>query len=84
MPRLKSITIENFRSIGEVPVTIRFPENKPVILLGENNSGKSNIVRAIELLFGEFHPKYKKLDDYDHYQRNPHNRIVTTILSRWI
>jgi putative ATP-dependent endonuclease of OLD family len=78
MPRLKSITIENFRSIGEVPVTIRFPENKPVILLGENNSGKSNIVRAIELLFGEFHPKYKKLDDYDHYQRNPHNRIVIT------
>lgn len=76
MPRLKSISIEHFRSIGESPLTIKFPERKPVILLGENNSGKSNIVRAIELMFGEFHPKYKKMDDYDHYQRNPNNKIV--------
>jgi putative ATP-dependent endonuclease of OLD family len=76
MPRLKSISIENFRSIGESPVEIDFPENTPIILIGENNSGKSNIARALELMFGEFHPKYKKLDDYDHFQRNPLNRIT--------
>jgi len=75
MPRLKSISIENFRSIGEIPVEMAFPENMPLVLIGENNSGKSNIVRAIELIFGEFHPKYKKLDDFDHYGRNPLNRI---------
>jgi len=76
MPRLKNISIENFRSIGENPVEITFPENSPVILIGENNSGKTNIIRAIEILFGESYPKYKKLDDYDHYNRNPYNKVI--------
>lgn len=76
MPKIKNISIENFRSIGDTPVDIHFPKNQPVILIGENNSGKSNIIRAIDLMFGEFHPKYKKLDDFDHFNRNPNNRIV--------
>lgn len=75
MPRLKQITIEGFRSISE-QLVITFPENKPVVLIGENNSGKSNIIRAIELMFGEFHPKYKKLEDYDHYKRNPTTEVI--------
>lgn len=76
MPKIKNISIENFRSIGDTPVDIHFPKNQPVILIGENNSGKSNIIRAIDLMFGEFHPKYKKLDDFDHFNRNPNTRIV--------
>ncbi|WP_332736862.1 ATP-dependent nuclease [Flavihumibacter sp.] len=75
MPRLKQITIEGFRSIGD-QLVINFPENKPVVLIGENNSGKSNIIRAIELMFGEFHPKYKKLEDYDHHMRNPTIELI--------
>lgn len=75
MPRLRQITIEGFRSISD-QVVINFPENKPVILIGENNSGKSNIIRAIELMFGEFHPKYKKLEDFDHFQRNTNNQVI--------
>jgi putative ATP-dependent endonuclease of OLD family len=74
MPRLRQITIEGFRSIAE-QVVINFPDNKPVVLIGENNSGKSNIIRAIELMFGEFHPKYKKLEDYDHYKRDTNNQV---------
>jgi putative ATP-dependent endonuclease of OLD family len=74
MPRLKQLTIEGFRSI-EDQIVINFPENQPVVFIGENNSGKSNIIRAIELLFGEFHPKYKKLEDYDHFAREPNNLI---------
>ena len=76
MPRLKSISIENYRSIGENTVEIEFPKNSPLILIGENNSGKSNIIRAIEIMFGEFHPKFKKLDDYDHFKRNPKNKVI--------
>lgn len=75
MPRLKQITIEGFRSISD-QVVINFPENKPVILIGENNSGKSNIIRAIEIMFGEFHPKYKKLEDYDHHKRDTNNKVI--------
>jgi putative ATP-dependent endonuclease of OLD family len=50
MPRIEQITIEGFRSISE-QVVINFPKNKPVVLIGENNYGKSNIIRAIELMF---------------------------------
>jgi putative ATP-dependent endonuclease of OLD family len=76
MPRLKRISIENFRSIGGDQVTIDFPKDEPLILIGENNAGKSNVIRALELMFGEYHPKYKKFDDYDHFERNPNNKIV--------
>lgn len=76
MPRLNSISIENYRSIGESPVEIKFPENMPVILIGENNSGKTNLIRAVDILFGESYPKYKKLDDYDHFNRDPHNKVI--------
>ncbi len=75
MPRLQQISIEGFRSISD-QLVINFPENQPTIFIGENNSGKSNIIRAIQLMFGEFHPKYKKLDDFDHYDRNPKNPVI--------
>tara|TARA_R110000744_G_scaffold114988_1_gene215054 strand:- start:5673 stop:7328 length:1656 start_codon:yes stop_codon:yes gene_type:complete len=76
MQRLLKITIENFRSIGEEPVVVEFPVEYPTILIGENNAGKSNIIRAIELMFGEFHPKYKKLDNYDHFNRDETSKIL--------
>jgi len=69
MAKLKSITIKNYRSIGEKPVTITFPENQPVILIGENNSGKTNIIRAIDIMFGEWHPKYREFEDHDYFGR---------------
>lgn len=75
MAKIKEITIENYRSIGEEPVTIKFPSNIPITLVGENNVGKTNIIRAIELLFGEFHPKYRKLEDFEFFNRNPANKI---------
>jgi len=76
MATLKSIKIKNYRSIGNNPVTIEFPENQPVILIGENNSGKTNIIRAIEILFGEWHPKYKEFDDHDYYNRSAISKII--------
>lgn len=75
MPRLTQITIEGFRSIND-QIVINFPDKKPVIIIGENNVGKSNIIRAIEHMFGEFHPKFKKLEDYDHYKRDTNNKII--------
>lgn len=68
MAKLKYIRIKNYRSINEVE--IKFPLNQPVILIGENNSGKSNILRAIDLMFGETYPKYKEFDNHDYYGRN--------------
>jgi len=78
MARIDSITIENYRSISDIPVVINFPMNMPVVLIGENNAGKSNIIRAIDLLFGESHPKYKDLEDYDFNQRD-RNKVKVII-----
>ncbi|MCX2472783.1 AAA family ATPase [Pedobacter sp. MC2016-05] len=75
MAKLNSITIEGFRSIRD-EITIRFPSKKPVVLIGENNCGKSNVIRAIDMLFGEYHPKYKDIEHFDHHDRNPKTPIV--------
>jgi len=69
MPKLNQIIIKNYRSI-KGPIVINFTKNTPVVLIGENNTGKTNILRAIDLIFGEYHPKYKKLEDHDFYGRN--------------
>lgn len=45
--KLKKIKIEKFRSIDSIDIEL----NNTLIMLGENNSGKSNIVRGIELFF---------------------------------
>ena len=74
MARILSLTIENFRSISE-QVVIRFPENQPVVLIGENNSGKSNIIKTIDILFGELWPGSRGTDDHDHWDRNTANKI---------
>jgi len=75
MPRINKLIIKNYRSIGE-QIEIKFPQNQPVILIGENNSGKTNIIRALDIMFGEWHPKYKDLEDHDFYNRNPENEII--------
>ncbi|MEN3015723.1 MAG: AAA family ATPase [bacterium] len=63
IPWLKSIYIKNYRSISEVKID--FPKDKPVILIGENNSGKSNILRTIYLLFGDYDLASVKLNRED-------------------
>jgi len=55
MARLKTLKIKGYRSIRD-EVEVHFPEGKPLVLLGPNNAGKSNIVRAIDLLLGELWP----------------------------
>lgn len=49
--KLKSIEIKNFRAIGSTPVKVDLDEI--VILVGPNNSGKSSILRAYELIMND-------------------------------
>ena len=39
MARLEKIIIEGYKSIQH-PVEIKFPNNMPIVLIGENNAGK--------------------------------------------
>lgn len=57
---LSRLYIENYRSIKKID--LKFEQGKNVIV-GRNNSGKSNILKAIDLVLGEYSPTYNKSDN---------------------
>lgn len=69
-PRIVKLSVKNLRSIGDERVTLRFPTNGALVLLGENNAGKSNVTRALEILFGDFWPGTRRLEDHDFHGRD--------------
>lgn len=79
MARLTRLRVRNYRSIG-TPVEVSFPENMPLVLLGQNNTGKSNIVRAMELLLGGFWPGNHEPDEHEHFHRD---RDVPVEIRAW-
>lgn len=64
--KIKNITIKRFRSIKEQVVD---DIGNALVLIGKNNSGKSAILTAIRLLFGDYIPKdkdfYKDSDSFE-------------------
>ncbi len=50
-PRLVRLIIKNFRCIGSKPVSIDLDDI--VVLVGPNNSGKSSVLKAYELIMSE-------------------------------
>lgn len=57
---LSRLYIENYRSIQKTD--LKFEPGKNVIV-GRNNSGKSNILKAIDLVLGEYSPTYNKSEN---------------------
>jgi len=49
MIRLIDLEVENFRSITEISLFISF--DNLTVIVGPNNCGKSNIIRALQLFF---------------------------------
>ncbi len=76
--KIKSIHIENFKSIKKLD--INFPDNNLLILTGHNNAGKSNIVRAIDLICGETWKKANDLNNNDYYLRDTTQNIKIKLL----
>jgi putative ATP-dependent endonuclease of the OLD family len=54
----------NYRSLKQVIIRL---ENGKNVLVGKNNSGKSNIIRGIEILVGERFPSSQNISDNDFY-----------------
>ena len=71
--KLKSVQIENYRSIQFVD--FQFPSSNFLVLVGANNAGKSNIIRAIDLVCGETWTSASKLEDHDFFNRDRSNEI---------
>lgn len=74
---LKKVSIRNFRSIKDLDFF--FPENNFLILVGHNNAGKSNIIRAIDLICGETWVNPDRLEDHDYYQRDRAKNVTITL-----
>lgn len=72
---LSRLYIENFRSIKKLD--LRFEKGKNIIV-GKNNSGKSNIIKAIDLILGKSSPTWNKSDnitDNDFFEGKTENEI---------
>lgn len=50
--KIKSIKIKNFRSLKDVEISS--PNNDVLVLTGQNNAGKSAVINAIRLFYGDY------------------------------
>uniref|UniRef100_A0A7V4E4I7 ATP-dependent endonuclease n=1 Tax=candidate division WOR-3 bacterium TaxID=2052148 RepID=A0A7V4E4I7_UNCW3 len=73
---IKKIKIENFRSIENIEIEL----GKFNALIGPNNAGKSNIMRALNLVLGETYPTAKSFDDKDFYKYDKTKPISIIVL----
>ena len=64
MARVTQLAMKGYRSIRN-ELEIAFPVDQPLVLVGENNAGKSNIVRTLNLLLGQFSPGFYEPEDHD-------------------
>src|SRR5918996_1096392 len=70
-PQIKSVRIKNYRSIQDwVEIAVPRRSGAPLVLIGENNAGKSNILRAISLVLGEYWPGNHNPEDHEAYGRS--------------
>lgn len=72
--------MQGYRSIGAA-VDLRFPVNAPLVLFGQNNCGKSNITKALELVLGGPWPGNHEPDDHEFFKRNTANPIAISVFA---
>lgn len=78
MGRATLLRVNQYRSIDHA-IELTFPTGVPLVLFGENNAGKSNLISALELVLGEHWPGSREPDDRDYFDRN-HEAIPIEIV----
>ena len=73
--KIKRVVIKNYRSIKHVA----FEPGNLCTLIGENNSGKSTILRAINLVLGEQWPSERSFDETDFHKENTADPITIEV-----
>lgn len=73
--RIARIHIEHFRSIK----ALDFELGPYCVLIGENNAGKSNILRALSLILGEIWPTERSFSDEDFHDQDTSKDIVIQV-----
>ena len=70
MPKIRTIAIQNFRSIRRIDIDA----TDLTIVVGDNDCGKSNVLRALNLFFnGETNPgeTFSFSEDYNRFSQPP-------------
>ena len=80
MAELATLKISKFRSIEDAKIV--FPPGMPAVLFGQNNAGKSNIIRALNIVMGEQYPKTITLDESDYFLRDPNHLVEISAFFR--
>lgn len=70
--KIKSIIIENFRSIRKLQLNFK----DLVMIIGENNSGKTNVLKALNLFFSS---SVRGMGIEDFCDKNPKKEIKITV-----
>lgn len=71
---ISKLVAEDFRSLHKISVDFSPGVNA---LIGRNNSGKSNIMKALDILLGEKHPKYNDFNNKDYYTTSVNGILKT-------
>jgi ABC-type lipoprotein export system ATPase subunit len=78
--KITKIQIKNFRSLRSVAIDNL---GDLTIIIGENSSGKSNVLEALDLFFNQFDSAPQRnvgaVNDYLWFDRNPQNNIEFTL-----
>jgi hypothetical protein len=85
--KVVGIQMANFRSIGNPGVFLE-PLKACNILVGQNNAGKSNVIRAVQKISASLrnlspqrtHTEAGTLDPLDYHQRDPRNEFTFRVI----
>ncbi|AGB50750.1 hypothetical protein Metho_2616 (plasmid) [Methanomethylovorans hollandica DSM 15978] len=70
---ISKLIIKNYRSINHVDIDF---QNGMNLIVGKNNAGKSNIISALNLLFGDKYPTYLVFEDKDFFKYKEQEKEV--------
>lgn len=61
---VSKLVVRGYRSLANVKISFNPGIN---VVVGKNNVGKSNIIRALNIILGERHPSYVRFENRDFY-----------------
>jgi energy-coupling factor transporter ATP-binding protein EcfA2 len=64
---IKKMRVKNFRSLENVSISFKPGLN---VLVGKNNAGKSNVIRALDYVLGETWPTFRNIEQKDFFKKN--------------
>jgi putative ATP-dependent endonuclease of OLD family len=79
MGRVTKLLVRNYKSVRE-RIELVFPKSGPLVIVGPNNTGKSNLMRALELVLGESWPGSYQPEDHDFHGRDQANLPLEIIV----